>query len=106
MPAQTVVSSGRQAEAVSQVDGSGPLGEGVAACEEGRGRRRTWPPWALTGAAFLLAAVMFFARLGGLPLIDPDEGRNAEVARVLPKQGRDVRMRAAGIEFVVHVRPR
>jgi 4-amino-4-deoxy-L-arabinose transferase-like glycosyltransferase len=35
----------------------------------------------LTGAAFLLAAGLFFARLGELPLIDPDEGRNAEVAR-------------------------
>jgi 4-amino-4-deoxy-L-arabinose transferase-like glycosyltransferase len=35
----------------------------------------------LTGAAFLLAGVLFFARLGGLPLVDPDEGRNAEVAR-------------------------
>jgi hypothetical protein len=72
---------------VSQVDGSGPLGEGVAAREEGRGRVRPWPPWALTAAAFLLAAVMFFPRLGGLPLIDPDEGRNAEVAREMAQAG-------------------
>src|SRR5262245_24691456 len=37
----------------------------------------------LTGAAFALAATLLFARLGELPLIDPDEGRNAEVAREL-----------------------
>lgn len=30
---------------------------------------------------FILSAYMLFARLGGLPLISPDEGRNAEVAR-------------------------
>ncbi|MGR8999216.1 MAG: glycosyltransferase family 39 protein [Gammaproteobacteria bacterium] len=31
--------------------------------------------------AFILSAYMLFARLGGPPLISPDEGRNAEVAR-------------------------
>jgi 4-amino-4-deoxy-L-arabinose transferase-like glycosyltransferase len=31
--------------------------------------------------SFILSAYMLFARLGGLPLISPDEGRNAEVAR-------------------------
>jgi hypothetical protein len=41
----------------------------------------------LTGAAFLLAATLLFARLGELPLIDPDEGRNAEVARELADSG-------------------
>ena len=30
---------------------------------------------------FILSAYMLFSRLGGLPLISPDEGRNAEVAR-------------------------
>lgn len=31
--------------------------------------------------SFILSGYMLFARLGGLPLISPDEGRNAEVAR-------------------------
>ncbi len=31
--------------------------------------------------SFILSAYMLFGRLGGLPLISPDEGRNAEVAR-------------------------
>jgi len=48
---------------------------------------QSWRPRALTGAAFLLAAVMLFARLGELPLIDPDEGRNAEVAREMAESG-------------------
>jgi 4-amino-4-deoxy-L-arabinose transferase-like glycosyltransferase len=48
---------------------------------------RRWQPRALTGAAFLLAAVLFFARLGDLPLMDPDEGRNAEVAREMSESG-------------------
>src|SRR5262245_25287871 len=48
---------------------------------------QTWQVRALTAAAFLLAAVLFFARLGELPLIDPDEGRNAEVAREMAESG-------------------
>lgn len=40
-----------------------------------------------TAAAFCLAAVLFFARLGSLPLINPDEGRNAEVAREVQGSG-------------------
>jgi 4-amino-4-deoxy-L-arabinose transferase-like glycosyltransferase len=36
---------------------------------------------AALAAAALVAAVCLFARLGTLPLIQPDEGRNAEVAR-------------------------
>ena len=30
---------------------------------------------------FIISAYMLFGRLGGWPLISPDEGRNAEVAR-------------------------
>jgi 4-amino-4-deoxy-L-arabinose transferase-like glycosyltransferase len=48
---------------------------------------RRWQPRILTGAVFLLAAILFFARLGHLPLIDPDEGRNAEVAREMAESG-------------------
>jgi hypothetical protein len=36
---------------------------------------------------FVLAAALFFARLGYLPLIDPDEGRNAQVAREMAESG-------------------
>jgi 4-amino-4-deoxy-L-arabinose transferase-like glycosyltransferase len=46
-----------------------------------------WWPRALTVAAFVLAAALFFGRLGELPLIDPDEGRNAEVAREMGDSG-------------------
>ncbi len=37
--------------------------------------------------AVAIAAVMIFARLGGLPLRDPDEGRNAEIAREMLTNG-------------------
>jgi 4-amino-4-deoxy-L-arabinose transferase-like glycosyltransferase len=37
--------------------------------------------------AFLVAAWMIFFRLGGLPLMEPDEGRNAEVAREMMVSG-------------------
>lgn len=45
--------------------------------------RSSW----LAAAAFGLAAVVFFARLGELPLIDPDEGRNASVALEMLRAG-------------------
>ena len=41
----------------------------------------------LTCLAFLLAGALFFGRLGALPLFDPDEGRNAEVAREMDASG-------------------
>lgn len=37
--------------------------------------------------AFLFAAFMLFVHLGDLPLISPDEGRNAEVAREMRERG-------------------
>ncbi len=46
-------------------------------------------PFAMRPLLFLLlvAALMFFAGLGRLPLIEPDEGRNAEVAREMLTSG-------------------
>jgi len=38
--------------------------------------------------AFLVAGFLFLAGLGTPPLIDPDEGRNAEVAREMREEGR------------------
>jgi len=38
-------------------------------------------------AAFAVAAVCLFGRLGSLPLVQPDEGRNAEVAREMKDAG-------------------
>ena len=43
--------------------------------------------WLLPALAFLVAAVCLFGRLGSLPLIQPDEGRNAEVAREMKDAG-------------------
>jgi len=45
--------------------------------------------WRLGGflAAFSLAGFLVFARLGSLPLVNPDEGRNAEVAREVAESG-------------------
>ena len=40
-----------------------------------------------TAAAFLVAGACLFARIGSLPLIRPDEGRNAEVAREMKDGG-------------------
>jgi 4-amino-4-deoxy-L-arabinose transferase-like glycosyltransferase len=47
-------------------------------------------PWAALGTALLLALVagaLFFFRLGGHPLLDPDEARHAEVAREMATAG-------------------
>ena len=41
----------------------------------------------LSTFAFLLGAFLTFARLGALPLLQPDEGRNAEVAREMNQSG-------------------
>ena len=41
----------------------------------------------VSGIAFLVAAILLFARLGDLPLVSPDEGRNAEVAREMKASG-------------------
>ena len=41
----------------------------------------------LPALAFLVAGVCLFGRLGSLPLIQPDEGRNAEVAREMKHTG-------------------
>ncbi|HXV62042.1 MAG TPA: glycosyltransferase family 39 protein [Vicinamibacteria bacterium] len=44
-------------------------------------------PSAKTLLAFGFAAGLMFGRLGELPLVDPDEGRNAEVAREMGASG-------------------
>ena len=44
-------------------------------------------PWLLPAVVFLVGFVCLFARLGTLPLIQPDEGRNAEVAREMKDAG-------------------
>jgi 4-amino-4-deoxy-L-arabinose transferase-like glycosyltransferase len=41
----------------------------------------------LTAAALLVAAIMLFSGLGSLPLMQPDEGRNAEVGREMAVSG-------------------
>jgi len=51
--------------------------------------RRSWRLRAGLGAALLaLAALPFLYRLGRWPLVEPDEGRNAEVAREMLELGR------------------
>src|SRR5229473_448594 len=37
--------------------------------------------------AVFISSLMIFARLGQLPLRDPDEGRNSEVAREMQRSG-------------------
>ncbi len=48
--------------------------------------RVSLPAWHLP-LLFVLAGVLFFAGLGRLPLLEPDEGRNAEVAREMLVSG-------------------
>jgi 4-amino-4-deoxy-L-arabinose transferase-like glycosyltransferase len=45
------------------------------------------PPRPLAFAAFAVAAILLLARLGDLPFTDPDEGRNASVAREMLDSG-------------------
>jgi 4-amino-4-deoxy-L-arabinose transferase-like glycosyltransferase len=45
------------------------------------------PETLLAAAAFLVGAVMLFSGLGSLPLMQPDEGRNSEVAREMAVSG-------------------
>jgi hypothetical protein len=40
-----------------------------------------------TAAAFLFASLLFLARLGELPFVQPDEGRNAQIAREMSASG-------------------
>jgi 4-amino-4-deoxy-L-arabinose transferase-like glycosyltransferase len=58
----------------------GRMGGAVTALEVGSLR-------VLPKVAFLVAGFMLFARLGGLPLAEPDEGRNSEVAREMMVSG-------------------
>lgn len=44
-------------------------------------------PWIQVLILTAIAACLFFARLGRLPLLEPDEGRNAEVAREMLTSG-------------------
>ncbi len=43
--------------------------------------------WLISAIVFLYAGLLLFAQLGALPLIDPDEGRNAQVAREVMQSG-------------------
>lgn len=55
----------------------------VPLSRSGRNHALLWQ----TALAFVLGAFMLFYRLGDLPLIAPDEGRNAEVAREMNLSG-------------------
>ncbi len=67
------------------VEGARGPGGGVAARAYSDGLSRERLPLAL---AFAVAGYLFLAGLGTPPLIDPDEGRNAEVAREMRETGR------------------
>jgi 4-amino-4-deoxy-L-arabinose transferase-like glycosyltransferase len=54
----------------------------------------------LLAAAFALAAFLFLAGLGRPPLIDPDEGRNAEVAREMREEGLWIVPRYNGFDYL------
>ncbi len=58
---------------------------------------RPWPP-VLTVVAIALAASLWLA--GTYPLIDPDEGRNAEVAREMMERGDAIIPHLAGMPYL------
>jgi multisubunit Na+/H+ antiporter MnhE subunit len=49
--------------------------------------QKGWPEFLSPLAAFLMVAFLLFFRLGSYPLINPDEGRNAEVALEMRDSG-------------------
>jgi 4-amino-4-deoxy-L-arabinose transferase-like glycosyltransferase len=67
-----------KSEGITLVNKRAGVGAGVVGKESVR---------ILPVVVFLVAAWMIFFRLGGLPLMEPDEGRNAEVAREMMVSG-------------------
>jgi 4-amino-4-deoxy-L-arabinose transferase-like glycosyltransferase len=55
---------------------------------------------ALPLLALLVTCFMLFARLGGIPLAEPDEGRNAEVAREMMASGAWLVPTLAGLPYL------
>src|SRR5262245_7375292 len=55
----------------------------AGARDRASGRAMHWP----SVLAFALAGFIFFVELGAWPLIPPDEGRNAEIAREMASSG-------------------
>lgn len=70
---------------------TGDSGKTVPVADDGPanpGRSERKLPFLGTLFFFALASFLVFSRLGTLPLLDPDEGRNAEVAREMAISGR------------------